>query len=109
MNMKRKMLRQGDVLLVEVTGEIPSDAKEIARDKGKVVVAYGEVTGHSHAIASKGATLFAVNENLRLLRIEDAAELQHEEHATIKLPAKTTFQVIQQKEYIAGRIMNVAD
>lgn len=106
---KRLMFRQGDVCLVEVGEEIPSDAKKVDRDKGRIVLAYGEVTGHAHAIFAKGATLYAVEENLRLLRIEENAELVHEEHSTIELPAKTTFQVIRQRTYTPARNVYVAD
>lgn len=54
----RRMLRQGDVLLVEVTEEIPAEAKKVERDHGRVVLAYGEATGHAHAIPHPGATLY---------------------------------------------------
>ena len=33
---------------------IPEAAKPVARDHGRVVLAYGEATGHAHAIASAG-------------------------------------------------------
>lgn len=94
----RKMYRQGDVLVVEVTEEIKG--KEIPRVNGEVVLAYGEATGHRHHIANKGATLFAVNENLRMLKVEEEVELRHEEHAVIKLPP-ANYQVIQQRENTA--------
>lgn len=50
--------RQGDVFL-----ELIEDAssvevgKRLARDKGRVVLAYGEVTGHAHAIEEAGAVI----------------------------------------------------
>lgn len=105
---KRFVVRQGDVLIVQVSEEIPATAQKIERDKGQVVLAYGEVTGHSHAIASKGAALFAVTENLRMLKLEEEAELRHEEHAVIKLPPGT-FQVIQQRENTALGWRTVVD
>ena len=49
------MVRQGDVLLVPVDA-IPEAAKPVARDHGRVVLAYGEATGHAHAISSAAAT-----------------------------------------------------
>ena len=61
------MVRQGDVLLVPAD-EIPDGAKPIARDHGRVVLAYGEVTGHAHAIAAPGATLLADGDD-RYLRL----------------------------------------
>ncbi len=47
--MKASIIRQGDVLLVPVKS-LPIGAKEIPLDKGRIVLAYGEVTGHAHAI-----------------------------------------------------------
>lgn len=107
--MKRLQYRQGDIYIIEVTQEIPSDAVVEKRDNDRIVLAYGEVTGHAHAIHSKGATLFAVNENLRLLKTDEDVELVHEEHSTIKLPAKKTFQIIRQRTYTPTRIVTVAD
>lgn len=106
---KRFIARQGDVLILVVTDKIPEEAKKVERDNGKIVLAYGEATGHTHAIVAKGAILYAVNENLRMLQTEEAAELVHEEHATINLPAKTTFQIIRQKTYTPARNVYVAD
>jgi len=48
--------RQGDVLLVPVA-QIPDGARRVKRERGRVVLAWGEVTGHAHAIASSAATL----------------------------------------------------
>ena len=53
------MYRQGDVLLVR-DDAASVDGTEVARDQGHVVLAYGEATGHAHAIASKAATLYAI-------------------------------------------------
>lgn len=46
-------IRQGDVLLIPVTRafKLPADAQEVLLDRGRIVLAYGEVTGHAHAIA----------------------------------------------------------
>lgn len=107
--MKRLQFRQGDIFIIEVTEEVPQDAKIEERNQGRIVLAYGEVTGHAHAIHSKAATLFAVNENLRLLKTEEEVELVHEEHSTINLPAKKTFQIIRQREYRPERNITVAD
>lgn len=43
-------IRQGDVLLTKVAS-IPAGCTEVPYDKGRIVLAYGEVTGHAHAIA----------------------------------------------------------
>jgi hypothetical protein len=61
-------LRQGDVILVPVTS-IPKIAKKIARGNGCVVLAYGEVTGHAHAIHDKNATILAEPNGAQYLRV----------------------------------------
>lgn len=79
------MVRQGDVLLVAVAA-IPAGAKPIARDKGRVILATGEATGHAHAIVSEDAILSEAD-NARFLRIVGSgAVLTHEEHAAVAIP-----------------------
>lgn len=107
--MERLQYRQGDIFIIEVNKEIPIDAKVEDRDNERIVLAYGEATGHAHAIHNKGATLFALENNLRLLKTDEEVELVHEEHSTIKLPANKTFQIIRQRTYTPTRIVTVAD
>jgi len=49
MNMKPQQVRQGDVQLQPVSS-LPSGCTEIPADGNRIVLAYGEVTGHAHAI-----------------------------------------------------------
>jgi hypothetical protein len=60
--------RQGDVFLERVAS-IPKGAKPVKRDAGRVVLAYGEVTGHAHAIADKHVTMLEVDEGIRYLDV----------------------------------------
>jgi hypothetical protein len=94
--MKRDMYRQGDVLIV--SDQVPEKAEEIPIDD-RIVVAYGEVTGHAHAISKLQARLYA-HADLRYLVVSDeGADLTHEEHSTIHLPAGT-YRIVHQREYI---------
>jgi hypothetical protein len=43
------MQAQGDVLMFPVA-ELPANLVPVARDNGRIVLAYGEHTGHAHAI-----------------------------------------------------------
>jgi hypothetical protein len=99
---QKTQYRQGDVLLIAVAA-IPGRAVPVPRDQGEVVLAYGEVTGHRHAIAEPHAELLALPDQeieRRFLRIVgDKALLEHEEHDTITLPPGT-YQVIRQREYV---------
>ena len=80
------MYRQGDVALVPVAA-LPENLVEVPRDKGRLVLAYGEVTGHAHVIDAppEEATLLTTAEGERFLRILVASHLVHEEHATIAI------------------------
>ena len=105
--------RQGDVLIRAIADtEVPENIKPVERDKGRVVLAYGEVTGHAHAIKAEGAHLFreTVSEKprtfLRIVKTE--AFLRHEEHAPVKL-VPGAYEVIHQREYTPEEIRRVAD
>lgn len=59
-------IRQGDVYLFQISEAMP-EAKA-AKPVGKNhVLAYGEATGHCHAINKKDCELFEANDNIRAL------------------------------------------
>lgn len=64
--------RQGDVLIERVASIPKTKTTPIARDNGRVVLAYGEVTGHAHALHGPGATLLEGPEG-RFLRVDEEA------------------------------------
>jgi hypothetical protein len=91
------IVRQGDVLLRSVP-DIPAAAREVPRDDGRLVLAYGEVTGHAHVLDAppEEAKLLSMGERARFVRLMRDVELRHEEHDTLSIPAGT-YQVIQQR------------
>lgn len=113
----RGLLRQGDVLLVPVSSR-PGTFKEVPRDAGRVVLAYGEVTGHAHAILDERARLFTDlrDSDRRFLEITAGlgdlaalpAQLEHEEHATITV-APGHYEVRRQREHWPEQDRLVAD
>lgn len=46
---KPTMFRQGDVLIVAIAA-MPAEVTPEKPDAGRAVLAYGEVTGHAHAL-----------------------------------------------------------
>jgi hypothetical protein len=94
--------RQGDVLIMGVD-DGRDDLRERSpepRDEGRIVLAYGEVTGHAHAIADTHATLWRLAGDDRLLTVTGAeVALRHEEHDTIVIPPGT-YLVRRQREYV---------
>ena len=94
---KKKMFRQGDVLLVKINeNELPASLK--SKD---MVLAYGEVTGHKHQFKDEPEQIVQVfeNEGNQYVKVKsDKAVLRHEEHAPVTMP-KGDYKVILQKEY----------
>jgi hypothetical protein len=88
--------RQGDVLLVKVD-EIPRHAKR-KKAKHRIVLAYGEQTGHAHSIAAELAELFEHLDQI-YLDAKQGAQLTHEEHSAIKLEPGA-YKVVQQRRYV---------
>lgn len=102
------MYRQGDVLVVPVN-QIPAECRKVPRERGRVILAHGEVTGHAHAIKDRAATLYEeTSTGDRFLVLEADGSLTHEEHATIPLSAGS-YRVVRQREYSPEEIRNVAD
>ena len=70
---KPKMYRQGDVLirrLKKLPPEPEGGSEKVERDNGRVVLAYGEVTGHAHAIHDPGVTAWQLGEGRMLLDVQ---------------------------------------
>src|SRR5439155_22362791 len=76
--------RQGDVLIRRTRKSI-ANAKPVARDHGRIVLAYGEVTGHAHAIDDALAELFEEKDGQIYLKVSaEGATVSPEEHGTSK-------------------------
>lgn len=106
-----KTYRQGDVLLIEQPlprSWLPARLSRVARDAGRLVLAYGEVTGHAHVIDAPEdeAVQLSDKDNQRFLSLMSDANLVHEEHDTIKVP-KGTYRVVQQEQFVPDPATNI--
>jgi hypothetical protein len=105
-----KLYRQGDVLFRRLR-RLPT-GKRTKRENG--IIAFGEVTGHSHSLAVEDRDVGEVLEmGARLfvhVRRSDrgGVSVVHDEHAPVTLPAGN-FEVIIQREYTPEKIRPVAD
>lgn len=119
------MYRQGDVLIMPITRAGLDNRlsarglglRAVTRENGRVILAYGEVTGHTHAIAEADVELWEVEGAAtaeaadRFLRVgAGGATVVHEEHAPIKLPPgdyairlQTTFDPVGEEERARAR------
>ena len=74
--------QQGDVIIEQT--EIPNTAKKI--DKDRIILAEGEMTGHSHTIEdTSNCFAFESSEGL-YLRVINEVTIKHEEHKPITVP-----------------------
>lgn len=93
-----KQYRQGDVLIVKIDS-LPEGTQQIKPDNGRTILAYGEVTGHAHAIDASVSRLFEVSGvEDKFLVVDEATSVTHEEHSAIALEPGT-YQVRIQREY----------
>lgn len=100
------LYRHGDVLVQKIRN-LPANTKKLRH----LVLAHGEVTGHSHRIKdAKSAELYEDKETKELFLnvVGTTANLIHEEHATIEL-GKGVYRVWRQREYTPKRIVVVRD
>lgn len=118
-----ELYAQGDVLL-ELVADVPAHAlpkKLIKADPdGSVVLARGEATGHRHRFApDNGVVMFRDDGLARDMPTElyighikiaskEGAELRHEEHDQVHLPAGT-YRVRRQREWNSEVARVVAD
>ena len=97
------MWRHGDVLIA-ATDAIPQGA----RAQSRAVLAYGEVTGHSHRIEHpEKVQVWELNSSL-FLEIFATTRVIHEEHSPITLPPGN-YRIWQQREYTPEAIQFIRD
>lgn len=112
--MKSEIIRQGDVCLIPVKS-LPDGATESAQpETHRIALAYGEVTGHAHAIydhvredGTVKARLWDVGAE-RFLQVLFPVTLKHEEH-THKEIQPGIYRLPKQMEYTPAELRRVQD
>lgn len=105
---KEGIQRQGDVLMVPVSG-IPEGAQEKA---GETVLVEGEATGHAHRIrssdlAAKRGVLMMVGAQMYLRAFQNI-HIDHEDHGTNILPPGN-YRINRQQEFSPDGWKRVVD
>ena len=117
--------QQGDVVLFKVSKKdyeshtkMSSTIKEISFDK-RVELAYGEETGHCHAIylddmlEDAGITLHRERwgeKNAQALHVTVGVTIKHEEHNPITIPKGYYIQkIVKEYDPISGQVRGVLD
>jgi len=108
--MSKFMSRQGDIWF-EAVDKIPSKG---LKKKTDAILAYGEVTGHSHAVTTpiSDCESYVDEKGDIYIRSENEIVVGHDEHNVIDLPANQWVCVSRQREFdplAANRERLVAD
>ena len=94
--------RHGDVIIKAITKREYNEIMEASPAKNDYVVAYGEATGHHHALQAKTGTAQVLvnsdNQQAVAFSVKQDTKLTHEEHNTIEIP-KGYYQVEFEREY----------
>lgn len=105
-----KAIRQGDVLVLPCEF-IPATATQVDPQDGRLIVAYGEATGHHHSFPHRrGATLFRDDASGGRLYVDATkpVALEHQEHHALTItPGK--YEVRIQRTMRAGLVRRVED
>jgi hypothetical protein len=113
MKAKSELIRQGDVCLIPVAA-LPKGAIAVAQKDARVVLAYGEVTGHAHAIYDHLNEVGNPKVRVwdagveRFLQVLEPVTLRHEEH-THKVIPPGIYHLPKQMEYTAAELVRVTD
>ncbi len=109
---KRLPIQQGDLLFIPVDA-IPKGAKPVARENGRLILALGETTGHSHSVLDADAELFATGTGDaadKWLRLGQSgiATVLHQEHSPSVL-TEPIYEVRRQNQHTPAAIRRVSD
>ena len=95
------------MLLQQITA-VPKSATKIQPQRGKIVLALGEVTGHSHTISADAADWWKDGDT-QYVSVMQPTQLLHQEHGPAPLSPGEVFVHLPQREYSPEAIRNVTD
>lgn len=99
--------RQGDISIESIEA-MPEQGEQIKATSGRIILAYGEATGHHHSICADDVETALADGGAMFLKLCRDSVLAHQEHAPISLQAGN-YRVTRQREYSPTEIRNVAD
>ncbi len=103
-------VQQGDCIVMAIES-FPEGERILDDQAARKILAYGEVTGHSHAISDEenACTVFRILNKLYIETSKPVA-LKHEEHDTIIIPpGKHEVRIVIEADHISGVVRRVAD
>lgn len=103
-----KYIQQGDVILKPST-TIPEGERVVDQQVTDKVLAYGEVTGHSHRVVDGEAEVIKILGRLYLRALTEC-RVVHEEHKPVVIPAGTyEINIVRETDWLTRTVRRVAD
>ena len=111
--------RQGDVIIGQPVA-LPIGVRKLSlSERGQVsstnkcyILAYGEVTGHSHKlmVQEEGSVELYEKDGVLYASVKSPTEIVHEEHTAVPVvPSKKVYPIWTQREYRLGDTQRVLD
>lgn len=108
MRMKQP-LRHGDVVIKPIT-RLPNSLSSEAILANKLVVAYGESTGHSHVLKCAEPIYYYRDGGKLYFELTDIGTLTHQEHKTITIePGSFEIEIERERDPFLEEIKQVID
>ncbi len=106
--MNKNQIQHGDVLLKKVT-RLPKGCEQVKARNGRLVIAEGEATGHSHTIVADRAILYELKGEL-YVEVLEPVTIEHQEHKALPIP-EGIYQIgrVKEHDYIADMERQVRD
>ena len=106
--MKKRLIQQGDVLIVSVE-EMP-DGKSVQPEDGNYILAKGEVTGHAHRIENIAGVEFVEKDGMFYIRNKKPITVTHEEHKPVTIPSGIwKVGIVREYDHFTEEVKNIAD
>ena len=96
--------------MMERVKEVPQGGKELAQ-ADRIIIAYGETTGHAHVLESPGAKLIGIDRREiteHYLVLAQEGKLVHEEHSAHTYPPGV-YKIHRQFEFEPEKMRRVLD
>lgn len=90
---------QGDLLFIRLPAAPKHLGKteSVAPESGRIILAYGEVTGHHHSVPASAVISAIRTEGVTYLTLDQLTSVEHQEHAPIALDPGV-WKVVRQRE-----------
>lgn len=106
--MNTNQIQHGDVLLEKVA-KLPGGCRRVKPRNGRLIIAEGEATGHTHTITADKAALYELRGEL-YVEVAEPVTIDHQEHKSLPIPEGIyTIGRVKEHDYLQDMERQVID